>query len=54
VDLNIYVENLLNRKYFSNGWIYTAEFADGAPVYIEEGLFPQAGINFTAKVAFRF
>ena len=54
VDLNLYVENLLNKKYFSNGWIYTAEFAEGSPVYVEEGLYPQAGINFTVKVAFRF
>ena len=53
-DINLYIDNLLNRKYFSNAWIYSAKFANGAPAYVEEGLYPQAGINFTAKVTFRF
>ncbi|EKD32478.1 MAG: hypothetical protein ACD_77C00087G0001 [uncultured bacterium] len=53
-DVNLYVDNLLNRKYFSNAWIYSAKFANDAPAYVEEGLYPQAGINFTVKVAFRF
>jgi len=54
VDLGLYIENLLNRKYFSNAWVYMAEFANGAPAYIEEGLYPQAGINFMVKVTYKF
>ena len=54
MDIHLYADNILNRKYFSNAWIYMAEFSNGANTYIEEGLYPQAGINFTAKVAFRF
>jgi len=54
LDLNIYVDNLLDRKYFSNAWIYTAQFADGTVDYIEEGLYPQAGRNYTFKATFRF
>ncbi len=54
LELGLYVDNLLNRKYFSNAWVYMAKFADGSPEYIEEGLYPQAGINFMFKVSFRF
>ncbi len=54
IDIQFFVDNLLNRKYFSNAWIYTAEFANGADTYVDEGLYPQAGINFTAKIAFKF
>jgi iron complex outermembrane receptor protein len=54
MDFHLYVDNLLNKKYFSNGWVYSAEFRNGAPAYVEEGLYPQAEINITAKIAFRF
>ena len=52
--LSLFVDNLLNRKYFSNAWVYNAGFADGSALYIEEGLFPQAEINFNIKASFRF
>lgn len=54
MDLGLYIENLLDRKYFSNAWVYMAEFANGAPAYIEEGLYPQAGINFMVKISYKF
>lgn len=54
LDIYLFVDNLLNKKYFSNAWVYMAEFSNGVAPYIEEGLYPQAEINFTAKVAFRF
>jgi iron complex outermembrane recepter protein len=54
IDIQLFADNLLNRLYFSNAWVYMAEFANGADPYVEEGLYPQAGINFTAKVVFRF
>lgn len=54
LDLGLYIENLLDRKYFSNAWVYMAEFANGAPAYIEEGLYPQAGINFMVKISYKF
>jgi iron complex outermembrane receptor protein len=54
LELGIYIDNLLNRKYFSNAWVYMAKFADGSSPYVEEGLYPQAGINFMFKAAFRF
>jgi len=53
MDVQLFVNNLLNRKYFSNGWVYFAQFATGSD-YVEEGIYPQAEINFMARVAFRF
>ena len=54
LELGLFVDNILNRKYFSNAWVYMAKFADGSDPYIEEGLYPQAGINFMFKATFRF
>lgn len=54
LELGLFIDNILNRKYFSNAWVYMAKFADGSSPYIEEGLYPQAGINFMLKASFRF
>lgn len=53
VDLSLFVDNLTNHLYFSNGWTYKAQFEDGSQ-YLVEGIYPQAGINFTIKMAIRF
>ena len=53
MDIQFFINNLLNRKYFSNGWVYFAQFATGSD-YIEEGIYPQAEINFMMRIAFRF
>ena len=52
--LSLYVDNLFNRKYIDNAWVYRAAFADGSPDYTETGLFPQAEINFTLSLSIRF
>ncbi|MDX9781422.1 MAG: TonB-dependent receptor plug domain-containing protein [Bacteroidales bacterium] len=54
LELGLFVDNILNSKYFSNAWVYMAKFADGSTPYVEEGLYPQAGINFMLKATFRF
>lgn len=48
------VDNLFNNKYYSYGWLYYAKFRNGAADYVETGVFPQAMINFTAKIAYSF
>lgn len=53
IDLRFFADNIFNKKYFSNGWIYSARFLNGTS-YTEEGLYPQAEINFTFKVSLRF
>ncbi|NCC46573.1 MAG: hypothetical protein EOM16_06005 [Bacteroidia bacterium] len=53
MDLSLFVDNMTNHMYFSNGWTYKARFTDGTN-YLEEGIYPQAGINVTFKVSMRF
>lgn len=48
------IDNLLDNKYWSYGWIYQAWFADGSAPYIERGIFAQAPVNFMLKVAYKF
>lgn len=49
-----YVNNALNTRYYADAWVYRAYFRDEAYEYQEEGVFPQAPINFMLKVSYRF
>lgn len=51
MQLDLFVENLLNERYFSDGWIYKALFNDGS-WYVEEGIYPQPFRNYTLKLSF--
>ena len=44
LNFSLSVNNLLNRKYCTNGWVYRAWTAGSE--YLEDGYFPQAGVNF--------
>ena len=44
LNFNLAINNIFNNKYCSNAWVYKA-IVDGSE-YIEDGYFPQAGINF--------
>ncbi len=52
IDFIFVVNNLLNAKYETNAWVYRYVY-DGTE-YEMNGYFPQAGINFTGGVSFRF
>ena len=54
MTIGVYCNNLLNRDYYADAWVYRALFADGSPEYIEEGLFPQALRNYSIKLALAF
>ena len=54
LTLGAYCNNLLNRDYYADAWVYRALFANGDPEYIEEGLFPQALRNFSVRLRFEF
>ncbi|MBR4882252.1 MAG: TonB-dependent receptor, partial [Bacteroidales bacterium] len=54
IELSLCVDNLLNNKYYSYGWIYTAKFLNGADDYVEQGIYPQAERNFMIRVAYAF
>ncbi len=53
-DISLFVNNLLNYKYFSNAWVYNAKFNDGSADYVEDGVFPQPGTNFNLKLSLKF
>ena len=44
LNFNFAINNIFNSKYCSNAWVYKAIV--GGEEYIENGYFPQAGINF--------
>jgi len=54
IGISLYLDNLLNRKYVADAWVYRASFADGSADYVEAGFFPQAGFNFMVKLEYRF
>lgn len=46
------IDNLLNRKYYSYGWIYRAIFASGEEDYIEKAVYSQARTHFIVRLSF--
>lgn len=54
MQLSLTVDNLLNRQYYSYGWVYYGEYNDGNAPYISQGVYAQAGINFIAKITYKF
>ena len=52
--IGAYCNNLFNRDYYADAWVYRAMFSNGDPEYIEEGLFPQALRNFSFKLRMEF
>lgn len=54
VEIGLYANNLLSKRYACNAWGYEAHFANGDPVYIEKGLYPVAPRNYLCKFTFSF
>ncbi len=54
LNVALSIDNLLNNKYWSYGWIYQAHFADGSDAYVEKGLYAQAPVNYMLKVSYNF
>ena len=52
--LSLCVDNILNNKYYSYGWIYRAMFKDGSADYLEKGVYSQATTNFIVRLSFNF
>lgn len=48
------VDNLFNKKYYSYGWYSAYHFTTTPDKEYWEGVYPQAEINFLAKIAFEF
>ncbi len=52
-QLQLFVNNLLNRKYVANGWAATDAFEDGSVVHYI-GYYPQATRNYMARLTLTF
>lgn len=54
ITVSFTVDNLFDNKYYSYGWISREKFLDGSADAVYIGIFPQAEINFLARVAYEF
>lgn len=52
-NLQVFVNNLFNRKYVANGWAATDTFADGTSIHWI-GYYPQATRNYMARLTLSF
>ncbi|MBP1637982.1 MAG: TonB-dependent Receptor Plug Domain protein, partial [Bacteroidetes bacterium] len=53
IDFNFLINNLLNSKYETNGYISGSYYLDSKRIN-EKRYFPQAGINYLASITFKF
>ena len=54
IQVSLLVNNLLNQMYSTNAWVYKGVVGDQGLIAIEDGYFPQAGINFLGGITLRF
>ena len=54
ISAALFLNNILDREYYADAWVYRAVFANGDPEYREEGLFPQAPFNLSVRLRFEF
>lgn len=52
LELKFALNNFMNKKYETNAWVYRYIYDN--TVYLSDGYFPQAGINFIGAVGLRF
>lgn len=53
-EITLQINNLLDTKYITNGWIYKGVVGSQGLITIEDGYFPQAGIHFLAGINLKF
>ena len=51
---SFHVNNLFNRMYFADAWLWRAYFQHEDSFYAETGIYPQAPVNFMFKASLRF
>ena len=54
MSFSLHINNLFNRLYYADTWLWRAYFQDSDTYYNQVGLYPQAPINFMFKVGWRF
>ncbi len=53
LTLSAFINNLFNTLYYADAWVYRAYFRNGG-WYQEEGVFPQAPLNWMLKISYDF
>ncbi len=53
VTISFHINNVFNRMYYADAWLWRAYFRDEDLYYAETGIYPQAPLNFMFKVAWR-
>ncbi|MEN9919081.1 MAG: hypothetical protein RL662_1517 [Bacteroidota bacterium] len=53
IELQLFINNLLNKEYVANAWVATDRFVDGTQA-VYTGLYPQATRNVMVKLGIRF
>ena len=51
---SFHINNVFNRMYYADAWLWRAYFKDEDLYYTETGIYPQAPLNLMFKVAWRF
>ncbi len=54
LTLSLHVNNLLNRNYYADAWLWRAYFQQDDIYYSDTGIYPQAPLNWTFKATWRF
>ena len=53
IRLSLHINNLFNRHYYADAWLWRAYFQQDDSYYNETGLYPQAPLNCMLKVAIK-
>ena len=54
LSFSLHVNNLFNKMYYADAWLWRAYFKQEDAFYAETGIYPQAPANFMFKVSYRF
>ena len=54
IALSLHINNLFNRMYYADAWVWRAYFQQDDLYYSDTGIYPQAPLNWMFKVAWRF
>ena len=54
LSLSFHINNLFNRMYYADAWLWRAYFKQDDSYYSETGVYPQAPLNWTLKLTWKF
>ena len=54
LSISFHIHNLFNNKYYADAWLWRAYFQEEDSYYSDIGIYPQAPMNWTFKVAWKF